>query len=126
MNQASRQAYLFGILFLGLAVLFGAFGAHALKHFVAPDKLVTFETGVRYQFTHGFALLAIGFFQHLYPQVRLGATFMCFLVGIILFSFNCYFYALSGLKVFAMLVPVGGVLFMGGWILMGVNVSKLR
>ena len=49
-----------GIVFAALAVILGAFGAHALKQVMEPDQLVTFETGVRYQFYHSFALIACG------------------------------------------------------------------
>lgn len=111
---------------LALAVLIGAFGAHGLKAIVTPEKLVTFETGVRYHFYHGFALVLLGFMKQLFPELKLNAAFYSFLVGILLFSFNCYFYVLTGLKVFAMIVPVGGLLFVAGWIILGVKSLKLR
>ena len=54
-----RKLLLSGIILCGLAVLLGAFGAHALKGLLTPEKLVIFETGVRYQFMHGLALVAL-------------------------------------------------------------------
>lgn len=111
---------------LALAVLIGAFGAHGLKSMVTPEKLVTFETGVRYHFFHGFGLLAIAFAQQLFPGIKLQTSFYSFLVGILLFSFNCYFYVLSDMKMFAMIVPVGGLLFVLGWVLFAWNALKLR
>lgn len=124
-NEAKRSLTV-GFFTLALAVLIGAFGAHGLKSMVSPEKLVTFETGVRYHFYHGFALVLLGLMQQHFTSLRLNGAFYSFIVGILLFSFNCYFYVLTGLKVFAMIVPVGGVLFVVGWILLGMKTLKLR
>lgn len=111
---------------LALAVLIGAFGAHGLKNLVTPEKLVTFETGIRYHFYHGFGLMFLAFAQQIFTEIRVNAAVISFLVGILLFSFNCYFYVLSGMKIFAMIVPVGGLLFVAGWVILGVKALKLR
>lgn len=121
-----RKFLVTGCLFLALAVLIGAFGAHGLKNIVTPEKLLTFETGVRYHFYHGFGLVMVAMAQQLFPEIRLNASFYAFTVGILLFSFNCYFYVLSGIKVFAMIVPVGGLLFVIGWALFAWKALKLR
>lgn len=125
-NSQARKTIAFACFFLALAVAIGAFGAHGLKKLVDADKLVTFETAVRYHFFHGFALLLVGVMQQLFSDIRLKGVFYSFLVGTLLFSFNCYLYVLTGIKTFAMIVPVGGFLFIIGWILMGVRVLKLR
>lgn len=122
----SKKTFAVASIILALAVLIGAFGAHGIKSFVTPEKLVTFETGVRYHFYHGFGLLIVAIAQQIFPGIRLNVSFYCFLIGILLFSFNCYFYVLSGLKIFAMIVPVGGVLFVVGWALLSWNALKLR
>lgn len=122
----ARRTLLLGSSLLALAVLIGAFGAHGLKSIVTPEKLVTFETGVRYHFYHGFALMMTGLIQQLLPDCRLRSAVYSFLIGILLFSFNCYFYVLSGAKVFAMIVPVGGLLFVAGWMIVSVRLLKLR
>ncbi len=113
-------------MLLGLAVLIGAFGAHGLKNMVGPEKLVTFETGVRYHFYHAFGVIILGLLQQVFQTMKLTASFWAFVVGILLFSFNCYFYTVTGLKVFAMIVPIGGVLFVAGWIVLMVQSLKLR
>jgi uncharacterized membrane protein YgdD (TMEM256/DUF423 family) len=123
--QVRRQIVISAIL-LALAVLIGAFGAHGLKKIVTPDKLETFETGVRYHFYHGFALLLVALTQGLLPMAKLSFSFYAFLVGILLFSFNCYFYVLSGIKIFALMVPLGGVLFAVAWLALAYRISKLR
>jgi uncharacterized membrane protein YgdD (TMEM256/DUF423 family) len=122
----AKRSFVVGALLLALAVLIGAFGAHGLKNLVEAEKLVTFETGVRYHFYHGFGILLIGFFSQLFPQAKMNISFFSFVVGILLFSFNCYFYVLTGIKVFAMIVPLGGVLFVLGWIMLMKEALKLR
>jgi uncharacterized membrane protein YgdD (TMEM256/DUF423 family) len=125
--QPQARKFLFiGCLLLALAVLIGAFGAHGLKNIVTPEKLITFETGVRYHFYHGFGLVIVAMLQQLFPEMKLSAAFCAFAVGILLFSFNCYFYVLSGIKVFAMIVPIGGVMFVIGWVLLAYKTLKLR
>ena len=126
LHPSAKKGFFIGTALLALAVLIGAFGAHGLKNMVTPERLVTFETGVRYHFYHGFGILLAAFFQQLFQQSRMGLTINTFLVGILLFSFNCYFYVLSGAKVFAMIVPVGGVMFMLGWILFLKESYKLK
>lgn len=122
----AKKSLITGTAILLLAVLIGAFGAHGLKNMVEADKLVTFETGVRYHFYHGFALIFLGLIQQIFQPIKLNFSFWSFLIGILLFSFNCYLYALTSMKVFAMIVPVGGVLFLLGWIIMMVKIIKLR
>jgi uncharacterized membrane protein YgdD (TMEM256/DUF423 family) len=112
----AKKAWLAGTIFLALAVLIGAFGAHGLKNLVTPEKLVTFETGVRYHFYHAFGVLFLAAFAQLNPTKKIGLSFSAFTVGILLFSFNCYLYALTEIKTFAMIVPVGGTLFVLGWL----------
>jgi uncharacterized membrane protein YgdD (TMEM256/DUF423 family) len=119
----NKQILIFGILFVLLGIIFGAFGAHGLKKFVSEAKLVTFETGVRYQIYHGLALILLALIQKIY-SLRVQITLFSFIVGIILFSFNCYFYTLSGEKVFAMIVPLGGVLFIVGWFNLLIQVGR--
>lgn len=102
-------------ILLGLAVLIGAFGAHGLKSVATGKYLETYKTGVTYHFYHGFALLALGLLKLHFESLKSTKVFWCFLSGIILFSFNCYFYAITQAKTFAMIVPIGGILFVIGW-----------
>jgi len=126
LHPLAKRSLVLGSLLLALAVLIGAFGAHGLKSMVDADKLVTFETGVRYHFYHAFGLMILGILQQLFQSLRLNVSMYSFLVGILLFSFNCYFYVLSGMKMFAMIVPVGGVLFVLGWVVLLVRLLKFR
>lgn len=122
----AKTAWILGAITLALAVMIGAFGAHGLKNLVTPEKLVTFETGVRYHFYHGFGIIFLAVFAQLNPLVSIKKSLICFVVGILLFSFNCYFYVLSDVKVFAMIVPIGGLMFILGWIFLSFGALKLR
>lgn len=126
LHPLAKKSLFLGTLLLALAVLIGAFGAHGLKQMVSADELVTFETGVRYHFYHAFGLVILGLMQQSFQHLKLGVSFYSFLVGILLFSFNCYFYVLTDIKVFAMIVPLGGLLFVLGWIVVAWQSFKLR
>lgn len=126
LHQQAKKSLVLGAALLALGVLVGAFGAHGIKNFVSEDKLATFETGVRYHFYHAFALMMIGVIQQIFQELSLKASHWAFFIGILLFSFNCYFYVLTGMKAFAMIVPVGGTLFILGWITLTLKLLKLR
>ena len=100
--------------FLGVAL--GAFGAHALSEKLEPRLLEVFKTGVQYQMYHALAILAVALLIKLYPEAGFSLAGWFFLGGIILFSGSLYVYTLSGVKVFAMITPVGGLSFLIGWI----------
>jgi uncharacterized membrane protein YgdD (TMEM256/DUF423 family) len=127
-----KPALTSGILLAALAVILGAFGAHALKQVLGPEQIVTFDTGVRYQFYHCFALIATGILYASFPvkQVKLAATF--FLLGIILFSGSLYALTLLkmngavGLGGVGILTPIGGVFFILGWIMLFMGIIKKK
>ena len=105
-----------------LAVALGAFGAHGLKKYVPIETISTFETGVRYQFYHVFALLAVGILHEKFPVKWLRYAGNCFLIGILLFSGSLYVLtALKatdtvGLSAVGAITPIGGVFFIAGWV----------
>ena len=105
-----------GALLAGVAVAFGAFGAHGLKPRLTPEKLLTFETGVRYHFYHAFALLLVGVLRIVLP----GATGVAlsgwlFVLGIVLFSGSLYWLTLGGPRWLGPVTPIGGLALIGGW-----------
>ena len=115
-----------------LAVALGAFGAHKLKQIVGPETVTTFETGVRYQFYHVFALLAVAILFGSFPGKNLQYAGICFIIGIILFSGSLY--ALTalqatntvGLRGIGAVTPIGGVFFIIGWIFLFLAVIKSK
>ncbi len=108
-------------IFLGsasamLAVMFGAFGAHALKNRFDEYAMGVFETAVQYHFYHSFALLAVGIIALSQPQtVLLKTSGWLFLVGLIIFSGSLYILSLTGLRWLGAVTPLGGLAFIGGW-----------
>jgi uncharacterized membrane protein YgdD (TMEM256/DUF423 family) len=121
--MSARTLLMTSCFSLALAVLFGAFGAHGLEGKVSAKALATFETGSRYHFYHSFGLFLIGLWAlHSQQLIKWPAYLM--IVGIILFSFNCYLYAITGVKAFAMIVPLGGISFVISWILMARRIAR--
>ena len=98
-----------GLMFLAVAL--GAFAAHGLKARLSPEMLTIWETGVRYHVYHALALLALGASRG--PD-KAG---WCFLAGIVVFSGSLYVLALTGEKRLGMITPIGGLLFLSGWLL---------
>lgn len=98
--------------FLGVA--FGAFGAHILKPDLTPEMMSVFEKGVFYQLIHSAVSLVISLngFEKFYKSV------LFFLGGVLLFSFSLYLYSVTSLKLFAMITPAGGILFLAGWLML--------
>lgn len=113
-----------------LSVTLGAFAAHGLKKIVPPETVATFETGVRYQFYHTFALLITG----LLLRMQAGQWFVwagyCFIIGVVLFSGSLY--VLTALKAtqtvgltgIGIITPFGGLFFVAGWLLLLAGIVK--
>jgi len=121
-----RTAAVLGVL----AVTLGAFGAHGLKKIVPPETLGTFETGVRYQFYHTLALLAIAILFEKFPLRSIRYAGICFITGIVLFSGSLYLLTLLqatntvGLRGIGAITPIGGVFFIAGWLCLFLGVRK--
>lgn len=105
-------------------VILGAFGAHALKSRLAPEALVSFETGVRYQLIHAVLLILLAILAQTHAATLLRVSGACVAAGIFLFSGSIYLLAtreLTGLTSWRWLgpvTPVGGLLMITGWILL--------
>ena len=109
-----------------LAVILGAFGAHALKARLTPDQLLTYETAVRYQMYHAFAILAAGLIaERLASALALKAGWF-FVAGIALFSGSLYGLVFTGWKWLGPVTPLGGLTFIIGWILLAVAAARGR
>jgi uncharacterized membrane protein YgdD (TMEM256/DUF423 family) len=97
-----------------LAVISGAFGAHALRDRIGPEALEIWKTGVLYQAIHAVALVLFGLFRE---RASSGAApGWCFLAGSAIFSGTLYGLALGGPRFLGAVTPIGGVLFIAGWI----------
>ncbi len=126
-----KPALLTGSIFALLCVVIGAFGAHYLKAIFTPETLLSFETGVRYQFYHSIALLFTGMYAKENPLYYKSITCL-FSAGIILFSGSIYTLCLLkstmniGLGGLGMLTPIGGLCFIAAWFLLIVSVLKSK
>jgi uncharacterized membrane protein YgdD (TMEM256/DUF423 family) len=126
MNQ--RTTLLTGVVFGGLAVAIGAFGAHALRPLLEENgRTATYELAVRYQLYHAFATLFAGVLMNTFTSRHFGRAAVCFALGIVIFSGSLYALSLSGVLILGAITPVGGVLFIAGWILLflGINAKGL-
>jgi uncharacterized membrane protein YgdD (TMEM256/DUF423 family) len=118
--QPAHFIFLGGIL-AALAVGLGAIGAHALKSQLTPEQLETFHTAVHYQMLHAIGLILIGILN-LHSRSRwFDASGWSMLVGIVLFSGFLYAWLATGRRPFVHVVPVGGTLFIIGWLLLAVG-----
>ncbi len=121
-----------GALLGALAVILGAFGAHALKDRLTPYELGIFETAVRYQFYHVFALFSVDVLAWLarghglgsLPELRTAGW--AFAIGIVLFSGSLYAIVATGMRKFGMVTPFGGVAFIVGWSCLAMAAWKIR
>ena len=117
-------ATLFGII----AIILGAFGAHALKKLLPVEQLVTFETGVRYQMYHALFLLFIGT-TTIINQKRKNLIYILTVIGVIFFSGSIYLLATRSLtlidfKTFGFITPIGGLFLISAWFLLFFDLIK--
>ena len=130
---------LFGLVGVGL----GAFGSHALRAKLSPERLAQFEIGVRYQLWHALALFAVVFVGSIRFQPRGGSTVFLvaiengmawpaalagclFVAGTVLFSGSLYALALSGVRALGAVTPLGGVAFIAGWLALAAAALRAR
>ena len=117
--------------FIGmLAIILGAFGAHALKKVLSIEQLSTFETGVRYQMYQALFLLFIGLMTNLSQKTK-KTIYNLVLFGVILFSGSIYLLATNTLTTFdfkaiGFLTPIGGLLLILAWGILFWNVTKKK
>ncbi|MEN9910113.1 MAG: hypothetical protein RLZZ540_3272 [Bacteroidota bacterium] len=111
-----------------IAIILGAFGAHALKKVLNIEQLATFETGVRYQMYHALFLLFIGLIPNLTSKAK-NTIYNLVLSGVLLFSGSIYLLATNGLtpidfRVIGFVTPIGGVLLISAWAVLLYNITK--
>ena len=113
-----------------LSVMLGAFAAHGLKNIADEQTITIFNKGVQYQFYHVFALALVAVLFKTYPNKLIRATGVLFLLGIGLFSGSLYIYtfktiyAVAGLNWIVFLTPIGGLLFIAGWVCLALGIKE--
>jgi uncharacterized membrane protein YgdD (TMEM256/DUF423 family) len=125
MPHSARLFIILGALNAFLAVLLGAFGAHALKARLAADLMAVFHTGNQYHFYHALGLLLVGVIAVQLPDsALLRSAGWLMLTGIALFSGSLYVLAISGVRWLGAITPFGGLAFLAAWVLLAIAVWK--
>jgi uncharacterized membrane protein YgdD (TMEM256/DUF423 family) len=133
MSPSSRFHIFCGLSFACLGVVIGAFAAHGLKPLLSLKEINNFETGVKYQFYHAFALVILGILGAIIPlneRLFKVAGFL-FFIGVILFSGSLYLLSTQSILKISIpflgpITPIGGVLLILGWALSIFGVLKSR
>lgn len=111
-----------------IAIILGAFGAHALKKVLDVEQLLSFETGVRYQMYHALFLLFIGSIKLISEKTKKNIYYLV-LFGVILFSGSIYLLATKNVtnvdfSIIGFITPIGGLLMIMAWGLLFLNILK--
>ena len=119
-----------GAVFGFIAIILGAFGAHALKEVLDASQLVSFETGVKYQMYHALFLLFLGS-SSLVSEKAKKTIYYLMLCGVQLFSGSIYLLATKNITnidfgIIGILTPVGGLLMIIGWVLLFLDIIKKK
>lgn len=121
-----NKAILVTATILGITgIILGAFAAHGLKELMEPERIATFETGVKYQIYHALFLLFIGTSEAIKRNYK-RSIFYLTLLGIIFFSGSIYGLATNNLtnfdfKTIAFITPLGGLLLIVSWCVLLIN-----
>lgn len=114
--MSSARALALAGIFLALATACGAFGAHALRAHLAPERLQLWETAVRYQFLQSLGLLGIGLAMRSTDGSLLHLAAALMVVGLVLFSGSLYLLALGAPRPIGVLTPLGGLAWIVAWL----------
>tara|TARA_B110000908_G_C10074805_1_gene366772 strand:+ start:354 stop:749 length:396 start_codon:yes stop_codon:yes gene_type:complete len=120
-----------GGFFMLTAVILGAFGAHGLKEIISPEDILTFKTGVLYQFVHGLSILILVLSSQILKIDKFKYSIWLFIIGIIFFSGSLYLLTINALlkintSFIVPLTPLGGLLFITGWVLVIIFTIKSK
>lgn len=124
----NKTSVINGVVFIVLAIILGAFGAHALKEKLDPEQLSSFEVGVRYQMYHGLALLALGLAaDKLKFSLKVFNTLV--LIGTIGFSVSIYLLSIkdiigADLSFLGPITPIGGSILIVSWVILLVKIFR--
>jgi uncharacterized membrane protein YgdD (TMEM256/DUF423 family) len=110
-----------GALSALVSVAAGAFGAHALRARLTPEYLAVFETAARYQMYHALGLLAVAWAITRWPGALPVWAGWLLVLGTVLFSGSLYILALSGIRWWGAITPLGGVAFLAGWLCLALS-----
>ncbi|MDM1349638.1 DUF423 domain-containing protein [Myroides marinus] len=127
MEIVNTTALIAGSIYGALAIILGAFGAHALKKHMTTERLESFEVGVKYQMYHAIFLVVLGLMP---AQLDIRGAINIIIIGVFLFSFSIYGLTLSAtfkkkIKVLGPITPIGGLCMVIGWVMLLIQFIKL-
>ena len=111
-------------LFAALAILFGAFGSHALKERLSAQSLEVYDIATRYLMFHSLGIFLIALLGFQLPKESLEIPVTMMIVGISIFSGSLYLIAMLDFKKLGMVTPIGGLLLIVSWLLLAYNTYK--
>jgi uncharacterized membrane protein YgdD (TMEM256/DUF423 family) len=119
-----------GLFFGVTSIILGAFGAHALKNYLTPEQLISFETGVRYQMYHALFLLFLAKNESINLKTK-KTVFYLISIGVVLFSFSIFLLTTKNVtsidfKFLGPITPIGGLLLISGWMILFINFFKRK
>jgi|TARA_X000000368_G_scaffold254811_1_gene201425 uncharacterized membrane protein YgdD (TMEM256/DUF423 family) len=114
-----------GSVFAALAILFGAFGSHALKEKLTLEQLEIYDIATRYLMFHALGIFAIGILGYQVPSEVLIWPLLIMVFGILIFSGSLYLISLAGYKKLGMVTPIGGLALIISWLMVAYNIYKL-
>ena len=112
----NRMILTAGAIFMALAIVLGAFGAHTLKDSLSTEMMKVYQTGVEYQFNNSLGLLIIGLIGFNIQSKYIKWSGILISIGIILFSGSLYILSVGSIRWIGAITPIGGVSFVAGWI----------
>jgi uncharacterized membrane protein YgdD (TMEM256/DUF423 family) len=119
--KTSRRFLLIAAAFGLTGVGLGAFGAHSLRTTISSEMLTVFETGVRYQVYHAFALFVTSWSLQARQSRKFENAAWFFVAGVILFSGSLYALALTGIRSLGIVTPFGGLCLLAGWLVLAIG-----
>ena len=119
--MTSNRIISLSALLMSLAVMIGAFGAHALEEVVSAERLETWETAVLYHFIHALALFLIGILRKDDSAKQLNWATYLMLSGILIFSGSLYLLVLTDTSWLGAITPIGGISFIAAWSLLALH-----
>lgn len=111
-------------LFAALAILFGAFGSHALKEKLSVQSFEIYDIATRYLMFHALGLFLIALLGFQLPKETLEVPAIMMIGGTSIFSGSLYLIAMLDYKKLGMITPIGGFLLIVSWLLLAYNIYK--
>ena len=111
-------------LFAALAILFGAFGSHALKERLSAQSLEVYDIATRYLMFHALGIFLIALLGFQLPKESLEIPVIMMICGTSIFSGSLYLIAMLDFKKLGMVTPIGGLLLIVSWLLLAYNTYK--